>query len=804
MLALDKILSTTTASPIAGHVQLNLNEVEGQYLAVFSQGHVLGEVNVQLEKALNNIKERQLELNLEVFVPTRSTRETISRANKGQEAVIRAQINVYGPVRSADSVGQELSQNKLYLQRPEYVRYGVPYENPHVLKFTDDLDAIPVANVVLDEISGSTTTDSHLQEVVANVYSSLTRNENLRGLEGHERLRTPLLTHQKTALDFMSQREDGPISEQYQLWVPVEREGQSCYRHAVTGTISRIGHTETGGGILADEMGMGKSLSMLALILRTLEAAHMWASNAETLSQSAHRAWGMKVRSKATLIVASSDLMINEWFQELANAIRHFSNHTLTTIKYHGQKRRCSLDKLRETDLVITTYHTLASDFSNDKGLLNQIEWYRLVLDEAHIIRRQNTGLNRTVAEIHARSRWCLTGTPIQNRLEDIGSLFAILRISPLHNIGAFKKAISVPFAEGGKRRALAIERFTNLLDSMCLRRTKDLLQLPDPETRVHRIILSASERAQYEHTSKIMFRAVRNQVESADQRSTLSQFQIQLQLRIICNHGTWQQIFSWSRRKLHLLDEREARDTDLGSHGEATCSACRQTMPLFGLGSMFRRYEENCRHTLCSECLEQSDETTEDQLATNCPLCSSLWHSSKYPQPQRVDSQEDMYFRADGKSSKMEALMCDIMEDITVTKSIIFTCWTRTLDLIQIYLKKEKLTSSNFKRIDGDCPTSKREKILEEFERSADLHVLIMTTGTGAVGLNLAVANRVFIVEPQWNPSVENQAIARALRLGQKQAVLVTRYVVDRSVEQDMRKLQDSKLEMSNLVKAG
>jgi SWI/SNF-related matrix-associated actin-dependent regulator of chromatin subfamily A3 len=49
---------------------------------------------------------------------------------------------------------------------------------------------------------------------------------------------------------------------------------------------------------------------------------------------------------------------------------------------------------------------------------------------------------------------------------------------------------------------------------------------------------------------------------------------------------------------------------------------------------------------------------------------------------------------------------------------------------------------------------------------------------------LNLATANRVFLVEPQWNPSVENQAIARALRLGQEQAVLVTRYVVDQSVE--------------------
>ncbi|KAH6622332.1 SNF2 family N-terminal domain-containing protein [Boeremia exigua] len=715
--------------PITGHTQLHLSEVDSQYLVTFADGHIFGHVNARMEKALTDMKEQQLQLEFEVFVPTRSTRETLGRATKGQEAVIRAQMNVYGPRISAHSAGQELSQNKFYLQLPDYIRDGTVYENPHMLVFAEDSNAVPTTNVTSEEPNDGTTTDEHFQEVVANVYSSLTRNENLTGLEGHQRLRRPLLNHQKTALEFMSQRENGPIPERYQLWVPTEIEGQPAYRHAVTGRTSRLDHTETGGGILADEMGMGKSLSMLALILRTLDMAHIWASEARALSQSAGASNG---RSKATLIVASSDLMINEWFQELA---KHFDENTLTTLKYHGQNRRCSVDTLRDVDLVITTYHTLASDYSNGKSFLNQIEWYRLVLDEAHIIRRQNTGLNRSVADIQARARWCLTGTPIQNRLEDIGALFSFLKISPLHNIGEFKKAISVPFAEGGKRRQLSVERFTLLLDSMCLRRTKDLLHLPDPESRIHEIKLSPEERAQYEQTREIMFRAIKNQVGVFDQRSTLSQFQIQLQLRIICNHGTWQQAFSWSRRKLYLLDEREAKEIGMGSHGEATCSACRQTMPLFGLGSMFRRYEENCRHTLCSECLEQSSQNTEDHLATSCPLCSSLWNTSKYPKKQKGHSQEDMYFRAAGKSSKMEALVGDVMKDIATTKSIIFTCWTRTLDLIQLYLKREKLTSKNVQRIDGDYPTNKREKILEEFERSPDLHVLIMTTGTGAVG---------------------------------------------------------------------
>ncbi|KAF1361981.1 hypothetical protein EJ07DRAFT_109297 [Lizonia empirigonia] len=382
MLDLDRRLIAGTASPVTGHLQFQLQKTETQFLVAFADGHILGEVNAQLEKALTSIEEQHLQFEIEVFVPTRATRETISRAIRGNEAVVRVQLNIYGPRASSDSVGQELSQNKLYLQRPDYVRQGAVYENPHVLKFSDEQNATSIVNINADEPSSDGAYGEELQKVITDVYASLTRNENLKGLEGHERLRTPLLDHQRTALEFLSQRENGPIPEIYQLWKPAEREGQSCYRHVVTGAISGLEHTETGGVILADEMGMGKSLSMLALILRTLDMAHAWAVRTTTDAQGAQESWKLKGRCKATLIVASSDLMINEWFQELAKHFGSIDEHGLKTFKYHGQNRRCSVDKLRDTDIVITTYHTLASDYSNAKGLLNQVEWYRLVLDE--------------------------------------------------------------------------------------------------------------------------------------------------------------------------------------------------------------------------------------------------------------------------------------------------------------------------------------------------------------------------------------------------------------------------------------
>ncbi|KAF1915503.1 hypothetical protein BDU57DRAFT_577216 [Ampelomyces quisqualis] len=127
-------------------------------------------------------------------------------------------------------------------------------------------------------------------------------------------------------------------------------------------------------------MGMGKSLSVLALILHTLEAAHQWSSKPEVgLTDN----WRSKPRCSATLIVASSDLMINEWVQELKKCVfGRFDFVTLSalkTIKYHGQNRERNAAVLGGADIVITTSHTFAAEASNTH-LINEIEWYRLVL----------------------------------------------------------------------------------------------------------------------------------------------------------------------------------------------------------------------------------------------------------------------------------------------------------------------------------------------------------------------------------------------------------------------------------------
>jgi SNF2 family DNA or RNA helicase len=785
--------------PLPGHCALTVAKKDDHIAVIFNDKSVFGEPNTHMSEVLLKLLERD-SLIFEVIANVSNTFETIGKAEKANDAVVRVDINIYGPRSVGKELGQQLSKNKVYLQRPNYRRNNSEYDNPHFLKLPDvqvnDTGSFFVPTVGLEK-KADLDKEEEFKRTIGSVYASLTRNRKLHGLEGDDRLKTRLLPHQKEALEFMIQREQGPIPEEYQLWKPCDIEGQPCYRHLVTKAIARVPQSELGGGILADEMGMGKTLSILSLILNTLGAGHEW-SNSEP--SSADPTAGTKLRSRGTLIVASSALMINEWFQEIELHLDDQLQKELKLVKYHGQYRDTDIELLRNSDIVVTTYHTLAADFASKKGNpLNEIYWYRIVLDEAHIIRRQATTLNQTASKLWAKSRWCLTGTPIQNRLDDIGSLFAFIRLRPFERISTFRRCISAPFDDGADRKRIAIEAFTRLLDSTCLRRTLELIHLPEKHERTHLVKFSPEERNQYEQTKAMMFRAIRHQPGVFDRKSTLGMFQTQLQLRILCNHGTYQDPFSWARRS--ILDEREFLASTIRDYRETICSSCKQSMPIVGSNAVYRNWPEKCSHVLCTECIEESTQAGVDSI-THCPLCHPIWASSSVPLDQSKHMMKkgevDTYFRPQGHSSKMEALIADLQADLSKTKGIIFSCWTRTLNLIERYLKEANICCE---RIDGECPLTQRQNTLNKFAKDPDLRILIMTTGTGAVGLNLTSANRVFIVEPQWNPSVENQAIARALRLGQHHSVHVTRYVVESTVEQDMRTQQDVKRSMAELA---
>ncbi|KIW77958.1 hypothetical protein Z517_07791 [Fonsecaea pedrosoi CBS 271.37] len=734
----------------------------------------IARLNLHLTEALaGHVKARKI--HLEALAHRRTILEDIGAATRARDALTTININVYGTEELQSSIGSDFSAKNIWLQRPDWLSPGSTYDNPHVLKFGTHQQSELNIPYQLEH----TPRASDFHDSVEQMYSMLTRNQHLQGLAGDAHLLTPLLQHQEKALDFMIQRETGPIPEEFQLWEATWDGSEHRYRHKITGIESRTEPVEAGGGILADEMGMGKTYSILALIVRTLEEARKWSNDPDV--HTAEEIIPTKILSRATLVVVPSPLLLATWEDEIRKRV----NLPLRVLKYHGSARTSDPRVVADYDIVLTTYHTIVAD-NRRTNPATEVIWYRIVLDEAHFIRRNTTFLHKGVAGLNAKFRWCVTGTPIQNTLDDIGSLFAFIKIFPFDRPGVFRKFITVPWHEGGIQRQQGQRNLVQLFDSVGIRRPKDHLKLAMPIETISRIQLSPEERAQYKKTREDMKRALQQLVGLPESRTRFSLFQMQLQLRLLCNHGTFQHQFHWVKSR-NIRDAREDALSSAGNDGEVKCSACEQTVYAV-LSNRASSLSNVCAHVLCSECKEGTGD--------DCPVCEATLRPLGYQRPAVGEiSQSQLHqgnLRSTGHSSKMIALTKDLRSAAAAgDKSIVFSCWTTTLDLIGHHLQWWGIP---FQRVDGEHSFKHRQNMLTRFETDPCIPVLIMTTGVGAFGLNIIAASRVFLVEPQWNPSVEAQAIGRTIRIGQRKAVHVTRYVVEDSVEEGIRQLQQHK----------
>ncbi|CAG8569590.1 7551_t:CDS:2, partial [Gigaspora rosea] len=235
------------------------------------------------------------------------------------------------------------------------------------------------------------------------------------------------------------------------------------------------------GGILADDMGLGKTVQTIATIV----------INRPDVKKSKS--------AKSTLIVAPTAL-IYQWKSEILSKTDQdlFSVHV-----YHGQNK-ASFHNLKKYDIVITTYQTLLrewpeNDEDDDRGSLFRINWFRVVLDEAQNIKNRNSRASKACAKLSSTYRWCLTGTPIQNHIDDLYPYFRFLDISVLSDWQTFHGQ----FSSGSQR---AIQRAQTVLRGFLLRRTKEskldgkpLLVLPEKTVSFVKQEFSQDEREFYD-----------------------------------------------------------------------------------------------------------------------------------------------------------------------------------------------------------------------------------------------------------------------------------------------------------------
>jgi SNF2 family DNA or RNA helicase len=145
------------------------------------------------------------------------------------------------------------------------------------------------------------------------------------------------------------------------------------------------------------------------------------------------------------------------------------------------------------------------------------------------------------------------------------------------------------------------------------------------------------------------------------------------------------------------------------------------------------------------------------------------------------------------GQSAKLEQLQADLQEVAeSGRKAIVFSQWVQPLEILA-----ENLADLGALQFHGKIPPKQRPLVLERFKGDPQKHVLLMSYGTGSVGLNLQFCNYVFLFDRWWNPAVEDQAINRAHRIGQKEPVFVTRFVTQGTIENRIADILESKRQL-------
>ncbi|KAI3572908.1 DNA repair and recombination protein RAD5C [Fusarium oxysporum f. sp. albedinis] len=709
-----------------------------------------------------------------------------------------------GPEDDGISVATKLGDSHAFLQDPHGGLSQHPYMNPQSLDLPflpSENEAVPLPmelKALINSEDGNEVDES--QEADSTQLTNLVGNldEFLEGLQTQRPTTTPasknsmmltsLFSHQQEAVDFITRREVSGLVSQHSLWEEKSSDGKTYYQHIITGAKSRLPE-EVLGGILADDMGLGKSLSMLSAIFNTMDRAQDYVTNAPGTER-------LSTKSRATVIIVPSEreyshcpILLKTWSREIE---RHFYPGCIRYVKYHGSERRKIDNQLRNYDIILTTYSTVMAERRRGISILHKTAWNRLVLDEAHTIRNWSSKQFKAVQDISSKIRWCLTGTPIQNSLDDLGALIRFLNMPIFSEPAIFRKYV----CRVRRNKCSGKGEFENLrliISTICLRRNKSIMPSQGYDIEDRRPEFSQEERQEYRRLELACKRMITVTGKGhGDEKTHHKVMEALLRLRIFCNNGLVQDR-RFKGGGLSLLSRPDEVLSFLQQGDEAICAHC--SIDILSVGNPSEPDSASltpCWHVVCAGCVQQHKSAPGNAGSYVCSLCQSQ-HPIHEVSPQ--DHAEQLG-GATHVPSKIRCLVDDLSTYIEHCKSVIFSFYKSTLDIVGKALETRGI---RYLRVDGDIPSKQRDKILEEFQINRAWRVLIMTFSTGAVGLNgLTVANRVHILEPQWNPAVENQAIGRVLRLDQQQKVTIVKYAMRRSIEEVVQSRQMHKLRLA------
>ncbi|RLM66307.1 putative ATP-dependent helicase C17A2.12-like [Panicum miliaceum] len=584
---------------------------------------------------------------------------------------------------------------------------------------------------------------------------------------------------------------------------------------------------------------------------------------------------GPKIRHAAGTLVVCPASVLRQWANELS--VKVMEGAKLSVFVYHGGSRTRDPNELAKYDVVVTTYMTVANEVpkansdddtkdsemsgtcpelcvggkrkrpkkkqskakkknkpsNSDGGPLARVRWFRVVLDEAQTIKNYRTQVSRACCGLRAERRWCLSGTPIQNKIDDLYSYFCFLKYEPYSKFSSFKYMIKHPISRDSVR---GYKKLQAILRIVLLRRTKEtlidgepILKLPAKTIQLSKIDFTPEERAFYltlEEGSRQKFKAY-------DAAGTIKEnyaniLVLLLRLRQACDHplllkGQESDLINNNSIEMAKQLPKETV-TDLLEkleRGPAICSICSDPPEDAVVAT--------CGHVFCYQCVH--DTLTGDAHVCPYPLCGKkLSVRSVFTPavlklsilPKLEIDQKTSCSTVDDKassicdSSYISSKICEavgILKSIIKTravtmgdttesipseeapvKAIVFSQWTGMLDLMGLSLNSNNI---QFRRLDGAMCLNLREKGVNEFQTDPEVRVMLMSLKAGNLGLNMVAASHVIMLDPWWNPYAEDQAVDRAHRIGQTRPVTVSRFTVKDTVEDRILALQEKKRTM-------
>ncbi|KAK3324270.1 SNF2 family N-terminal domain-containing protein [Cercophora scortea] len=851
---------------------------------------IFGTVDARTAGCLAPLLDSVLQIRTDCRIPMRR-KEPGEQIGQPVSRVHKFELMVYGPRKFAPHVGRHLMKHKVNLLSPPRVDAGLKVVNPLAkenrapppVRFggaPGDLDSYtqppPMAKTV-----------EEIRSDVMSVFDSLPKSDDLPELNPDHRIVTELLKHQRQALQFMTNREidripdagDPLVSSTWQR--RRDQNGSYVFYNVVTNHSQRERPPPALGGILADMMGLGKTLSVLSLLTKTLDHADDWLKQTPDQPKSPEKkqshasrhfevprpqAVGLtpvRLNGKATLLICPLSTVTN-WEEQIK---QHVKPGSLSYHIYHGPNRVKDIHKLAQFDLVITTYGSVSSELNGrvkkKRGVypLEEIAWFRIVLDEAHMIREQNTLAFKSICRLQASRRWAVTGTPIQNKLEDLGSLLAFLRLKPFDEKSKFLQYIINPFKNADPE---IVPKLRVMIDTITLRRLKDKINLPPRTDEIVRLQFNEDEQRIYDwfaKTAQERVQVLTGQGSGQDRilggKTMIHILRSILQLRLICAHGkdllsdedlaelqgmtadTSIVIDSDDEDEKPVLQAAKAYEMlYLMQEGNSdTCFKCSRKLGSNEVVDLESERQEDilgymaqCFHVYCPTCIN----TLRDELIGNghavyyddrCSCAhadrssfvelrrtrADLEHESRSAKSHKGGNGKLMVDeRYSGPHTKTRALIEELMGFKRQSeanpgeppyKSVVFSGWTSHLDLIEIALDRAGITHT---RLDGKMSRAARTAAMDAFRDDPSVQVILVSIMAGGMGLNLTTANSVYVMEPQFNPAAEAQAVDRVHRLGQKRPVRTVRFIMENSFEEKMLKLQEKKKKLASLSMDG